>query len=225
MKLIDVTGSIKNGMWSYGYPFPEYECVPLKQPEWVEAKVYCEVFGGMNSQTGTYLETPAHLLGPEKSYMLEKVPIDKLIDVRASHIKLPPEIFLTGGRVGITPEMLEKYSAESDIRQGDALIFSCSWGRYWFEKNYLEQSPYLTYAAMKWLIDKKPFILASDVPRWDRIDKSEGFWNDFYNADILMLGPLVGLENVGTDNLKITALPIRVADTSCAPCRAFIREG
>ena len=224
MKLTDVTGKIKNGMWSYGPPFPEYECVPLAQPEWVKARVYCEIFNGMNSQTGTYLETPAHFLGPEKSYDLDKVPIEKLTDVRASHIKLPPELFLTGGRAGITAGMLERYS-KGGIKEGDALIFSCSWGKHWFEEKYLKQSPYLTYEAMKWLISKKPFILASDVARWDRTDKSEGFWDEFYAADILMLAPLVNLENVSTENLRLTVLPLNIADTSCAPCRAFIREG
>ncbi|MBQ9545183.1 MAG: cyclase family protein [Clostridia bacterium] len=225
MKLTDVTGKIKNGMWSYGPPFPEYKRTLLTQPDWVTARVWCDVFNGMNSQTGTYLETPAHYLGPDKSYNLEKVPLEKLVGIRASHIKLPRAPFLTGGRVGITREMLEEHSKNCRILENDALIFSCSWGKGWFEKSYLESSPYLTRGAMEWLIEKKPFILASDVPRWDRTDVSEGFWGDFYGADILMLAPLVNLENVGTDNLLLTVLPLNIADTSCAPCRAFITEG
>ena len=224
MKITDVTGSIKNGMWSYGYPFPEYRCVPLKQPEWVKAKVWCEVFGGLNSQTGTYLETPAHYFGPSVSYDLEKVPIEKLIDVRASHIKLDPSRFRTGRREYITVSMLEEYSRDCDIREGDALIFSCGWGDRWFDKSYLEQSPIVSKEAMEWLISKKPFILSSDVPRWDSLEKSEDFWQDFYSADILMLCPLVGLEKIGKQGLSLTVLPLNVSGTSCAPCRAFIKE-
>lgn len=223
MKIYDVTGKIKNGMWCYGDPFPEYDCTPLVQPEWVKAKVWCEVFGGMNSQTGTYLETPAHYLGPEKSYLLEDLPIEKLIDVRVSLIKLDPALF-GGKRIAITDGMLKEAANGLDIRPGDALLFSCGWGGRWFDSSYLAESPYLTYSAVEWLTEKKPFILGSDIARWDTVPVSQGFWDLFYNSNILMLAPLVGLENVGTKGLKLTVLPINVADTSCAPCRAFIKE-
>lgn len=224
MKIIDVTGQIKDGMWNYEYPFPQYKLKPLPQPEWVDSKVYCEIFEGMHSQTGTYLETPAHFFGPEKSYNLETVPVDKLVNVRCSHIKLDREIFETGKREKITAEMLEKASEGLDIRPGDALIFSCGWGIYWSDKKYLEQSPFLSYEAMEWLVNKKPYILGADVPRWENLEKPEGFFEMFYKANILLLGPLVNLENVGTKNLTLTALPINVTGTSCAPCRAIITE-
>lgn len=224
MKIIDVTGQIKDGMWNYEYPFPQYKLKPLPQPEWVDSKVYCEIFEGMHSQTGTYLETPAHFFGPEKSYNLETVHVDKLVNVRCSHIKLDREIFETGKREKITAEMLEKASEGLDIRPDDALIFSCGWGIYWSDKKYLEQSPFLSYEAMEWLVNKKPYILGADVPRWENLEKPEGFFEMFYKANILLLGPLVNLENVGTKNLTLTALPINVTGTSCAPCRAIITE-
>lgn len=224
MKIIDVTGQIKDDMWNYEYPFPQYKIKPLPQPEWVESRVYCEIFEGMHSQTGTYLETPAHFFGPEKSYNLDTVPMEKLVNVRCSHIKLDRMLFETGKREKITAEMLEKASEGLDIRQGDALIFSCGWGIYWSDKKYLEQSPFLSYEAMEWLVSKKPYILGADVPRWENLEKPEGFFEMFYKANILLLGPLVNLENVGTKNLTLTSLPINVVGTSCAPCRAIITE-
>ncbi len=224
MKIIDVTGQITDNMWNYEYPFPKYNIKPLPQPEWVDTKVYCEIFDGLHSQTGTYLETPAHFFGPQKSYSLYKVPVEKLVDIRASHIKLDLSHFDTGKREKITREMLEEASKDLEIREGDALIFSCGWGKYWSDKKYLDCSPYLSYDAMEWLVSKKPSILASDVPRWENLEKPEGFFEMFYKADILMLAPLVNLEKAGTKNISLTALPLNVTDTSCAPCRAVIKE-
>lgn len=224
MKIIDVTGQIRDDMWNYEPPFPKYKIRPLKQPEWVETKVYCEIFDGIHSQTGTYLETPAHFFGPEKSYNLDKVPLESLVNVRAAHIKLNRQLFETGKREKITASMLEEASKGLDIQPNDALIVSCGWGRYWSLPDYLDRSPYMSYEAMEWLVSKKPYILASDVPRWENLDKPEGFFEMFYKADILMLCPLVNLENVGTKNLTITSLPLNVTGTSCAPCRAFITE-
>ena len=36
MKLIDLSGPIYTGMWSYGDPFPEFKLVDIKEPEWVK---------------------------------------------------------------------------------------------------------------------------------------------------------------------------------------------
>ena len=51
-----------------------------------------------------------------------------------------------------------------------------------------------------------------------------GIFDIFYKADILMLAPLVNLENVGVNNLSLTVLPLNVIGTSCAPSRAIITE-
>ncbi len=224
MKITDVTGPIRDDMWNYEFPFPKYKLTSLPQPEWVDTRVYCEIFTGLHSQTGTYLETPAHFFGPEVSYNLDKVPVETLVNVRCSHIKLDFSLFCTGKREKVTVAMLEEAAKDLDIREGDALILSCGWGRFWSEENYLECSPFLSYEAMEWLISKKPYILGSDIPRWENLEKPEGFFEIFYKADILMLAPLIHMEQVGTENLSLTVLPLKVEGTSCAPCRAIVCE-
>ena len=53
MQVIDLTGEIKTGMWHYEPPFPEFHLRPLPEVPWVSGRVYCEIFEGLNSQTGT----------------------------------------------------------------------------------------------------------------------------------------------------------------------------
>ena len=36
MKIIDASGPIYEGMWSYGEPFPDFKLVDIKEPDWVE---------------------------------------------------------------------------------------------------------------------------------------------------------------------------------------------
>lgn len=92
------------------------------------------------------------------------------------------------------------------------------------DKDYLNNSPYFTYNAMMWLIDKKPFILGSDVARWENLEKLEGFFPKFYEADILMLAPCVNLEKIIKPRVKLTVLPLKIPKTSATPCRAVIIE-
>ena len=78
--------------------------------------------------------------------------------------------------------------------------------------------------AMERLAEKRPFILATDLPRWENLEQPEGIFPIFYAADILMLAPLVIPEDIQEDGLSLTVLPLRVTDTCCAPCRAILKE-
>lgn len=217
-KVIDITGEIYNGMWSYGSPFPSVNIRPLDEVDWVKYKIYCEVFDGLNSQCGTYLETPAHLLG-DASYPLISVPAEKLTEIKTVILNVGDMV--KSKSAPITLDMIKNCEGIKDICEGDALLICTGWGKKWYDSDYLESCPYIEKAAMDFLISKKPFLLGSDFPRWDNLNNPQGFWNDFYNADILMLAPLVNLEKAPT-NCRLTALPLKVNTTCCAPCRAIL---
>lgn len=217
-KIIDITGEIYTGMWSYGSPFPQVSVKPLAEVDWVKYKIYAEVFEGLNSQSGTYLETPAHLLGDE-SYPLIDVAVDRLVDIPAVILNVGD---LSGGGA-ITRQMLEASPAAELISKGCAVLLCADYGKKWKDADYLTSSPYITYDAMQWLISKQPFLIGSDFPRWDNLSKPQGFWQEFYRADILMLAPCVNLENAEKQTARLTVLPIKVEKTCCAPCRAILK--
>jgi len=226
-KVIDITGIIQEGMWNDDPPFPKIHIQPLPPVPWADGPVYCEIFEGLHSQTGTYLETPAHYLGNGhlNAYPLIDVPAEKLVDIPCTVLHLgiwdkDPK----GDRRGITVSDLEACSNAGYIQEGDAILFSTGWGKYWMDEEFIKASPYITKEAMRWLIDKKPFILGGDSPRWENMQKPEGFFPDFYQANILMLAPCVNLEQVTAPRCKLTALPLKVSRTSCAPCRSVIIE-
>lgn len=225
MKIFDITGELKNGMWNYEPPFPQFNLKELPQVPWVKNKVWCEIFEGLHSQCGTYLETPAHFFGNDKSYLLNEVPPEKLIDIKTTLLMLPLPDKQLKVRYKITKEMLIASLGHREIEKGSAILIGCGWGTKWFDSDYLSTSPYFSKEAIRWLIKKQPFLLGSDLPRWENLDHPEGFFEDFYKGDILMLAPLINLENINPEaDLLLTALPLKVWGTSCAPCRAIIKE-
>ncbi|NLJ40611.1 MAG: cyclase family protein [Clostridiales bacterium] len=224
-KTVDITGIIKEGMWNYEPPFPKIKIKPLPRVPWVKSRVYCEIFEGMHSQTGTYLETPAHYFGNDKSYLLIDIPVEKLINIDCVVLNLMDNHTKDDmGRISITVKDLESCEAAASIAEGGAILVATGWDKYWMEDKYLKKSPYFTYEAMRWLIEKKPFLMGSDFARWDNINKSENFFSEFYNADILMMGPCVDLVNIEKPKVKLTVLPLKIDGTSSAPCRAVIME-
>ncbi len=222
MKVTDLTGEIYEGMWNYEPPFPPFHLKPLPEVPWVKQKVYCEIFEGLHSQTGTYLETPAHFFGNENCYLLDEVPIEKLYQMPCSVLMVTPS---SGqGRPCITAEMLENAPGASRLSKGSAILVGTGWGKHWKKEDYLENSPYFTYDAMHWLIEKKPFLLGSDFPRWENLAHPQNFFSEFYRANILMLAPVIHLEQLNSPQVLLTVLPLRVPGTSCAPCRAVAVE-
>ena len=225
-KYIDITGVINNGMWNYDEPFPQINIKPLPPISWLGGKtVGCEIFEGFHSQTGTYLETPAHSYGNGNSYALIEVKPEQMMDIPCVVLNVGMwDMDPTLGRRGITVADLEACFNAKDIQEGDAILIGTGYGRYWFHPNNLDYAPYITYDAMMWLLDKKPCLIGADTARWDHLEKPQGHFKAFYEAGILMGGPFVDLEKCTAARCKLTILPPKFAITSVAPARAIITE-
>ena len=224
MEIIDITGKIADGMWNYKAPFPRFKRQSVGNIPWVSQKVYSDVFEGMHSQTGTYLETPAHFFGYERSYSIADIPLDKLVDIPCTLMKLD----MTAGTNGKEKKVigladLERMDTAESIFPGGAILISTGWSEHWFEEKFTEESPYFTYEAMMWLIAKKPFLLGSDFPCWDSAQNPQGFFGEFYSADILMLGPCDRLSDIKEKTGWLTALPLNIQGACASSCRAFLK--
>lgn len=239
MAILDLTGPIQAGMWHYEPPFPSFGMRPLGDVPWAGSTVYCDVFDGFNSQTGTYLETPAHVLGPALSYMVDDIPVASLYEMKCHVLQLAgrPEFWQADsdarqpgpdhrcpGPVTVTASMLEACAGAAAISPGSALLVGTGWGRHWLDACYLDDSPCFSLDAMAWLIAKKPFLLGSDFPRWESQRNPAGIFPLFYARNILMLAPCVNLERAGSKAARLTVLPLRIPGTCCVPCRAVLVE-
>lgn len=220
-KIIDITGTIYDGMWNYEPPFTKFRLKPLPEVPWVKGRVYCEIFDGMHSQTGTYLETPAHFFGNDQSYLIADIDPGKLYEMNCYIVHLEKH-FKDSTQKSITYKMLKDVLDVNPVPEGYAILLSTGWGAAWCENYFLEKSPYIEKEAMNYLISKKPYLLGSDFPRWDNINQSQGFFRDFYEANILMLAPCVNLHKIGGLMCKLTVFPLKIPGTSCTPCRAVV---
>ena len=59
VRIIDITGPIENGMWTYGPPWPEVRIEEIAQPDWVPFSINSWKFS-LAGQSGTYLQTGLH---------------------------------------------------------------------------------------------------------------------------------------------------------------------
>ena len=224
MKLMDVSGPIYTGMWSYGPPFPEFKLIELKNPEWVDFTAYSQAFEGFCMLTGTYIDGPAHALGLKKSYPMHKVPIEKLFDVDAYVLKFDlDKLAMEGNRPYIALKDLKEAEKEN-IPKCSNIILATGWGKHWDKPDFLTHDWFLKKDAVEYLVDKKPFMLAADTPSFDNIDNEQGIWDLIYGNNILVVAPLINLEKITKYKVKLYVCPLNILNTTGLPCRVIIKE-
>lgn len=226
---IDLTGLIEPGIWTYGMPYPEFQLVSIQGIFSGERQVFAEAFQGMHSQTGTYLETNAHYYGYETSLSIDQIPINDLINIECVVLSIPLDFSPSNSidkyqRMPITRTQLQEAAVGIDLKPGQAILLDTDWGQYWSEDFFLTKCPYITLDAMKWLLEQKPFLLGSDIPRWENDTNDEGVFPIFYAQDILMLAPLVHLDKISVKTGDLTVLPLHIANTCASPCRVIYCE-
>ena len=224
MKLIDASGPIYEGMWSYGPPFPHFKLVELENPDWVEFTAHSQAFDGFNMLTGTYIDGPAHALGLKKAPALHTIPLEKMFNVDAYVLKFELEkLGKEGKRPYITLEDINMAEKET-IPKGANIIFATGWGNHWDKPDFLAHDWFLKKDAAEYIVSKKPFILAMDTPSLDNVDNEQGLWPLIYGNGIYIVAPLVNLDKIIKFRVKLFISPLKILNTTGLPCRVVIIE-
>ncbi len=228
-RLIDLTGLIYNGMWSYDWtlPFP----VPIAHLQPVSSREENgEEFWHLDltSHTGTYLETAA--LSNEGRQTIDQLSLDQLFRP-AKVLRLPDK----GPRSLIYAEDLEKHAPKID--PGDALLIDTGWGPNWSSERYIPDTPCYHRSCFEWLRQQPMSIWAVDTPiaqaeyipgREKDVDYGPGEGEIilplFTENDILLLAPVVNLDTIQNLSGQLIALPVKAQGASAAPCRAIYIE-
>jgi kynurenine formamidase len=224
MKLVDASGPIYEGMWSYGPPFPDFKLVELEHPDWVEFSAYSQKFDGFSMLTGTYIDGPAHALGLKKARPIHEIPVEKLFGVDAYVLKFDlNNLDKEGNRPSISLRDI-KDAEKENIPEGANIIFATGWGKHWDKPDFLTHDWFMRKDAAEYIVSKKPFILALDTPSIDNVDNEQGLWPLIYANNIYLVGPLVNIENLTKYKVRLYVCPLKILNTTGLPCRVIIKE-
>jgi kynurenine formamidase len=223
MKIIDITGPIREGMWDFGFPGGQFKLKQLNY-DFLGEEYFHEGFEGMVGSTGTFIETGATSLGYERTISTDKISLDKLVNVDAYVLQTPFDTLKEqDGRKYVSEEDIIGAEQES-IPSGAAIIVSTGYGRRWFSSDYLEKSPFFKKDAVYYLLDKKPILLSSDFPAWENTVNPELFLERMYGSGVCVLVSCINVEKVKRFKVKLIALPIRVENVCMCPARAVLIE-
>ena len=215
MPIIDISGPIEDNMWSYGAPYPAPRIEQIPPPDWLDYPVYSQTVS-MAVQSGTYLETAAHM---DQSRMpIDQLPLERCYMIDAVALWIP-----RGANESISAAALEQALNESGIglESGDALLVGTGWDKQWNDPNFVTDPPYFLAEAIDWVLAHDLALLGSDTPRYDSPHDPQNFFPKFFQSEILLLAPLMNLDQVGTTRGKLTTLPLKIKDACASPVRAL----
>jgi arylformamidase len=215
MAIIEISGPIEDGMWSYSEPYPVPRIEQIPPPDWLEYAVYSQTIH-MAVQAGTYLETAAHM--DRMAMTIDQLPLERCYRVNPLCLWIPRE-----ANQAITAEDLAGacHSAGLQVQPRDALLVGTGWDRQWREPDFVTHPPYFTAAAIDWVLEHDCSLLGADTPRYDNPLQPQNFFPKFFAHDILLLAPLVNLEQVGSSRGKLIALPLKIQNACASPVRAL----
>lgn len=219
MNIIDITGTIKQGMWNYDKPFP-----PINIQQY--ANLENDGFNGhvlsFHNLTGTYLETADHLINEREQ--IADVEINRLINNNTWIAHLSDKQALEP--IGV--EEFKKSLEHADLKSGDALLVATGWDAMWDKSNYASESPFFLPETMKWIIEKDVALLGVDIPSIEDPRPTGKRYNQlkqFYaKKDRLLLAPISNLRETKKIKYTLTVLPLKISDVCASPCRAILTD-
>ena len=219
MKIIDISGPVYTGMWTYADYYPQFELSAVEF-EFGGEKYSVDVFKGMHAQVGTYLESPGIFEGQEIKGGLNSIPVEKLFMVDTYVYQVDPnKLPEKDGRPYITIDLL-KEAEKSKIEENSAILISTGYGQNWDKKDYVDKAWFFSKEALYYLIDKKPFLLGGDSPVWENAVNPEGAFERFYKSGILLFAPCINLEKISKFKVKLVVLPLNILKAAVCPVRA-----
>ena len=225
MKLIDMSGPIYTGMWTYGPPFPEYKLVDIKEPDWVESfSPKSQAFEGFYMLTGSYIDGPSHAFGLEKEKPMHELLLEKIFGVDAYVLQFDLTVLPKQGKRPYVTLKHVKEAEKEKIPQDALILLSTGWGRHWEKSDYLTDAWFLHKDAAEYLAGKKPLILGFDTPYADNLENEQGNWNIIYGAGTTLLAPLINTEKIGKYKVKLFIAPLNILNTTGLPVRVIITE-
>ena len=157
----------------------------------------------------TYLETAAHI--SEDAPTLDQLPPERFI-TRACVVRVEAH----GPELPAPADELPGFAAGED-----ALLLCSGWDSHLHAPDYYHASPHFSAGLQQWILAHQPAILGGDMLSFDHPANTEmPFLRAFFGQGGMILCPLVGLDRL-PETVTLCAAPLRLANASAAPCRAF----
>lgn len=176
----------------------------------------------MATNTGTYLDTPAHRYRGGDD--LASLPLERMADLDGVVVRMSDAVasLLAGGRA---PALDAPAFAGLDVA-GRAVLVETGHARHWGTDAYFRDHPHLTAAAADWLVDHGAALVGIDSLNIDGTATGERpVHSRLLASGIPVVEHLAGLDRLPPSGFRFSAVPPKVAGLGTFTVRAFAVVG
>jgi len=213
MKIVDLTGEITVGGWTYGPPFPPIEIQRISKVEEIGYEAYRIVVA---DHVGTHIDASSHFFPNtmrSSEFPLEQLMGEaELLDFQDKGSPLSCVTKTDFERVG------------DKLREGDIAVVRTGWETHWNSDDYVTHTPYISNEAAEWLVKRRVKLVAGDVALFcdPRIQPTELIPDKILlRNDIPYINGLVNLGGIPRSRFRLIALPLKVKGVTGAPVRVI----
>jgi kynurenine formamidase len=219
-RLIDLSHTVVSGATAYpGLPAPQIDDYLSFDQSHAHYAVGTEFRIGrlsMVSNTGTYLDTPAHRY--RDGHDLSELPLEKVVDLQGVRVPVSTR--------RIPPEAL----AGIDVR-GKAVLFQTGWSRHWRTSRYEDSDhPFVPVETAELLAASGAVLVGIDSVNIDDTSPASLGSRPAHSAllkqGVLLVEHLCNIEVIGDHAFTFSAVPVKIENLATFPVRAYahVRE-
>lgn len=211
MRLVDLSHGLEHGTATYpGLPGPdisEHLSFEDSRSHYAAGTEFTIGRISMVSNTGTYLDTPAHRF--RDGHDLGRLPLRRCA--------MLPAVVVDGGEV-IGPDAFDDVEV-----QGCAVLLRTGWDQHWGTERYgSARHPHLTEAGARCLVERGVVLVGIDSVNIDDTSTGERPAHTVLLAsEVPVVEHLTGLDAVPSTGAWFTAVPPAVRGLATFPVRAF----
>lgn len=219
-RVVDLSHVLEDGMTTYpGLPGPEISDHLSRadsRRRYAEGTEFQIGRITMVANTGTYLDAPFHRFADGAD--LAGLDLARLVDV--------PGVLVDATGVDGPEIGPDAFGTAGDVA-GRAVLVRTGWDRLWRAETYgAAGHPFLTAAAVAWLVERQPAVVGIDsVNIDDMADPTRPAHTGLLAAGIPIVEHMSGLDRLGGDGFRFSAAPVAVAGMGTFPVRAYAVVG
>lgn len=215
-KIVDVSMAAYDGM--KGFPVPwilGYEIRPTATHDRHGRSVMRIT---ASSHTGTHIDAPFHF-----------VPDGQTIDEISVASFIGPGVLVDLSHKGPLGEVTtEDLESNKEILADDILLIRTDWSDRWGNDDFFTHSPFLSLAAVDWLIERGIRGIGVDTasiedPREIKPGVVAPVHRRILGCGMFIIEGLTNLKEVIPGRLEVIALPLRLQGADGAPARVVVR--
>ena len=216
MRILDLTGDIEPGTWTYGHPFPPIQIEKIAKIGEIGYDAYRIVIA---DHVGTHVDAPSHFFS--NTMQSFQLPLSQLIgeaELLSFNDKHQPLSM-------ISREELEEVG--SNVGEGDIVVIRTGWDSHWFSEDYVTGTPYISNEAAEWFVSRKVKLVAGDLALFcdPRVSPTQLIPDKILLRNgIPYINGLVKLNAISKRRFKLVALPLKVKGVTGAPVRVVAVE-